>query len=552
MIIKLPKQITNIMAHIISHGYKAYVIGGAVRDFKMNFEPHDYDIFTNAKGEELLKMFPEGNVIGGEERQEKILTVMVAGVEVSTFRLNGDRTEIGNNLEDHQKTCDFLMNAIACDINGVIDKNNKINEQGLNDIAENRLKFVGNAQDRIDEDPLRVLRGIRFILKYNMMCDKNTLKILLSHDVNVPKERIREELMKILSLELASSFLKYIARFLPKSIIHFKAFLPGGHWHNETPYAHAENSFLEMSKVTNDPLLRMVALLHDNGKSDTRTEEDGVVHFYEHHKVGADNVKEWMNEYKFSSAEIKYVTTFIYNHMHGYTEQDPSKKSYLKLFVALDDAGITIEEYVMQLYADNQGNLAKPRIKFGDFIKDNVYIKKYYELKFTKEPFKISDLEISGKDLITKYGFKQGKELGMLLKEIFRLVQEGDLKNIKADIHHFVKTKTKINAEYGKETSETINTPMVQTHELWDRFKHRKKLYIDKDIEQHHPRNRNRLYLSDPDYYKKAYYTTFECCPDCTRALFADCKPALLISEEKYIEILDRRQTKEKRLWKMD
>jgi len=90
------------MQHIISHGYKAYVIGGAVRDYFLGVEPHDYDIFTNCI--DLKTLFPDGKILGGEERQAKILTVIVDGVEVSTFRKNGARTEYANTLEEHQAT----------------------------------------------------------------------------------------------------------------------------------------------------------------------------------------------------------------------------------------------------------------------------------------------------------------------------------------------------------------------------------------------------------------------------------------------------------------
>ena len=89
----IPDKITNIMAHLISHGKEAYIIGGAVRDHFLGIEPHDYDIFTNASGEDLQILFPDSKVLGGEERQEKILTVIQEGVEISQFRKNGARTE---------------------------------------------------------------------------------------------------------------------------------------------------------------------------------------------------------------------------------------------------------------------------------------------------------------------------------------------------------------------------------------------------------------------------------------------------------------------------
>jgi len=76
---KLPDNIKEYMRTLRENGHEAYVIGGAVRDMLMNKNPNDYDIFTNADGDRILSLFPDGNVIGSEERQAKILTVVVDG-----------------------------------------------------------------------------------------------------------------------------------------------------------------------------------------------------------------------------------------------------------------------------------------------------------------------------------------------------------------------------------------------------------------------------------------------------------------------------------------
>ena len=82
---EIPKNIEQIMVKLLTNKFEAYVIGGAVRDFFLGLEPNDYDIFTNASGRQILKLFPEGKVVGGEERQKKILTVLVEGVEGTAF-----------------------------------------------------------------------------------------------------------------------------------------------------------------------------------------------------------------------------------------------------------------------------------------------------------------------------------------------------------------------------------------------------------------------------------------------------------------------------------
>ena len=108
-------------------------------------------------------------------------------------------------------------------------------------------------------------------------------------------------------------------------------------------------------------------------------------------------------------------------------------KAYIRFFNKLESAGIAIEDYIMLIYCDNQGNLAKPRIKFGDFIKGNWLYKKYYECKYSEVPFTVKDLKINGKDLIG-LGMKPGKDIGILLNDLFDEVMKGELKNFKPDL----------------------------------------------------------------------------------------------------------------------
>lgn len=93
MCMELPTEIKSKMQTLLDAGFDAYVIGGYVRDNIMGREPHDVDIFTNATGKQILKLFPKGIVIGNADRQQKILTVIVDDVEISQYRANGDRTK---------------------------------------------------------------------------------------------------------------------------------------------------------------------------------------------------------------------------------------------------------------------------------------------------------------------------------------------------------------------------------------------------------------------------------------------------------------------------
>jgi len=461
----IPNTIKNIMQVILDNNFEAYIVGGAVRDYFSNIEPHDYDIFTNASGKEILKMFPEGKVLGNDERQEKILTVIVDDVEVSSYRKSGDRTETGNTLKEHINTCDFTVNAIAMDINGkIIDLVN-----GIYDIRNGLLQFVGNAQDRINEDPLRILRGIRFWSTFGCFRFKDldcVLKNLHLLDT-IPKERLREEFMKILNTDDGLENLwcdEIIYKIMPmlKTIMNIQ----GGSHHNEMINRHLFLAFMKAKEITNNKLIWLSALLHDIGKGVTLSievknamikeasmikesnaegmietgvtvEGENEIHFYEHEKKGAEMVNEWMTEYKFSSDDIKFVTAMVSLHMYSYKSK-PSKKSYIKFFIKMEKAGIDIMDYVMLLYCDHQGNQKKKRIKFGDFVKNNWLHAKYWECKYTKEPFAVKDLVVGGKDLIERYGMTPSPEIGKMLNKVYDKIIDGDLRNDRAEIFYFL------------------------------------------------------------------------------------------------------------------
>ena len=93
---KIPDKIKFIMQRLLDEGHEAYIIGGAVRDHFMGVEPHDYDIFCSASKDNLLKLFPEGKILGGKERQNKLITIVIDNIEISQFRTNGSRTSMSS------------------------------------------------------------------------------------------------------------------------------------------------------------------------------------------------------------------------------------------------------------------------------------------------------------------------------------------------------------------------------------------------------------------------------------------------------------------------
>lgn len=423
----IPDKVASIMRSLLNNGHEAYIIGGAVRDAMLCREPTDWDVFTNASGEEMLSIFPHGKVIGNGERQKKILTVVEDGVEVSQYRANGDRTETGASLEQHLATCDFTMNALAMDIDGGITDNHF----GAIDLQHKEIACVGDPRDRIEEDKLRAPRAIRFAVKYNFSIEKRLSHVIFDTDIsNLPIERVREEMLKIIMHPGALSMLDQ-SNLMGKIVPEFEAsvLMDGGRHHAETVDDHLCNAQNAACALTDNPALVFACAFHDIGKPATREDKaGGGVSFHNHETVGAEMIHDIMSRLRFSNADIGYVETLVAEHMFGPWSDEISDRSFIKHFKRLEDADVSIEDYMVLLYSDNQANLKNPQVKFGDFVRDNRLHKKYYELRFSNAPFGVRDLAINGRDLLD-VGVPAGVGIGDALNGIFGEVINGNLEN---------------------------------------------------------------------------------------------------------------------------
>ena len=173
----IPSHVEQVIKTLSKSGYRAYIVGGAVRDLLLGKEPHDWDVTTNALPDQVQKAFKKTYPTG---RKHGTISVQVDGniVEVTTFRKDGiyhdgrrpSSVEFTDDLVEDLSRRDFTMNAIAYD---VINKELIDPFGGTKDINSKVLKTVGCAKDRFIEDPLRMLRAIRFVSSYSMTLDQD-------------------------------------------------------------------------------------------------------------------------------------------------------------------------------------------------------------------------------------------------------------------------------------------------------------------------------------------------------------------------------------------
>ncbi len=196
-------------------GYKAYVVGGAVRDLLANLEPKDYDIATDATPEEVKGVFRRARIIG---RRFRLVHVPFGEdlVEVSTFRGSGDQGEGGEAAQVHDEhgrivrdnvfgsqeedslRRDFTVNALFYDPSNeqIIDYCN-----GYADVKTRTIRIIGVAQERYREDPVRMLRAVRMAAKLDGRIEPSTkapIRAMAELMTNVPPSRLFEEMLKLL------------------------------------------------------------------------------------------------------------------------------------------------------------------------------------------------------------------------------------------------------------------------------------------------------------------------------------------------------------------
>ncbi len=203
--INLPENVKYILDNLKNAGFEAYIVGGCVRDSIMGIVPHDWDITTSAEPEDVKKIFKHTYDTGIKHGTITVLLDKV-GYEVTTYRVDGIYEDnrrpkevfFTRNLKDDLIRRDFTMNAIAYnETDGFVDLFG-----GQGDISKEIIRGVGNPSDRFDEDALRMLRAVRFSSQLGFEIEEETFNAVKNkaHLIkNISKERIREELLKLIN-----------------------------------------------------------------------------------------------------------------------------------------------------------------------------------------------------------------------------------------------------------------------------------------------------------------------------------------------------------------
>lgn len=426
----MPIEVLFILNKLNEEGFDAYIVGGCVRDKLLGLHPHDYDITTSAKPQEIKRVFKDfKTILIGEEFGTVGVLMNETLYEVTTFRIDGkylnfrkpENVTFSKSLREDLKRRDFTINAMAMDSSGELYDP----FGGKKDLDDKVLRAVGNPHERIKEDAIRILRAIRFAGRFDFYIEDELFDAISFERKLLKKispERIFDEFSKMITSERPSYYLLLMDEtgvldvIFPelKRTVGFSQFSP---YHDKTLFDHL---VCVMDEVRPDLALRLAALFHDISKVDTLSiGEDGRGHFYGHEVLGADLVSEILKRYRVSNKIIDKVKILILDHMKVHSEMtDKALRRQIKR-VGRDNVLDLYDLLIADCKCTRIDRDASFIIKRKNRVKELLDEKEMKTEKF---------LEINGND-IKALGFKEGKIIGKILKDLENLVLDDPEKN---------------------------------------------------------------------------------------------------------------------------
>jgi tRNA nucleotidyltransferase (CCA-adding enzyme) len=332
MTMRVPSEVRTVAEGLRAGGYEAYLVGGCVRDLLIDRTPKDWDLTTNAKPEDIQRLFPESfyeNDFGTVGVKTDSDDERLAVIEVTPYRTETgysdkrrpDAVSFGDNLEEDLARRDFTVNAIAYDES----KGQLVDPfKGQKDIELQVLRTVGVAADRFEEDALRLMRAVRLVAELGFALDADTAAAILDKGPNlkhVSRERIRDEFVRILNstqpmqaLVLAQQLgiLEYIAPELTKGIG-----IEQNQAHSYDVFGHLMRALQHAADKDWPFDIRLAAVFHDVSKPETRrwSDEKKDWTFHGHEVVGSRVTRKALEDMKFSRETIERVSKLVRWHM---------------------------------------------------------------------------------------------------------------------------------------------------------------------------------------------------------------------------------------------
>lgn len=405
-------------------GYKAYAVGGCVRDAVLSRNVNDIDICTSATPEEVEKVL-ETNGIKFVETGLKHGTITAVvehkPFEITTFRTDGEYLDnrrpenvtFVTDLKEDLSRRDFTVNAMAYNAQeGIVDCFG-----GIEDIKNKLIRAVGDADTRFNEDALRIMRALRFAAVLGFDIEEGTKKAIFKNKdllLNIASERIYTELIKLLMGDYCEKVLldyrEVIAVVIPELKPCFD-FPQNSKWHIYDVYTHTVKS---TALAPLKDYMRLSLFLHDIGKPFCKTtDENGQDHFKGHAKVSAEKAHDILKRLKVSNEVLNKTVTLIEKHDKYISGRDTVIKRWLREL----GEDLTFDYIDFKIADLSTHNMTYSEEEIEVLIQIKAKTRWIID---TNQPYKIADLKINGNDLkVLGYTGKQiQEELEVLITQV--------------------------------------------------------------------------------------------------------------------------------------
>jgi tRNA nucleotidyltransferase (CCA-adding enzyme) len=410
--ILMPEAVSGIIETLHQAGFEGFAVGGCVRDTFLGRVPDDWDITTNARPQQVKKLFSRTIDTG---LQHGTVTVLInkTGYEITTYRIDGEyldgrhpeSVEFSNNLVEDLKRRDFTINAMAYnDTSGLVDE-----FDGLGDLERKVIRCVGNPKERFTEDALRMMRAVRFSAQLGFEIEEKTAAAIREMSESITKisaERIQVELVKT----LLSDHPEYVKLYCDFGL--FRGILPV--IHDIFNGKHARQTGVLLSKVPKTAAMRYAALLN--------SEQPQVV-------------RQTLKSLKLDNATIDTASKLVECADSAIEENEPAMREFMRvygkemtgMFLEFEQAKIETGEQILGV------SLASKRKHLASLKR------MYQEIMERGDCTTVKELDITGNDLM-KYGIT-GRQIGVTLNNLLQIVIENPELNDKATLIALVENK---------------------------------------------------------------------------------------------------------------
>lgn len=434
----IPREVAKVAEDLRAEGYEAYLVGGCVRDILLNRKPKDWDITTNAKPEDIQRVFPDsfyenefgtvGVKTGSEDQATAVVEVTPYRTETGySDKRRPDEVLFGDSLEDDLARRDFTVNAIALDES----KGHLVDPyKGQIDVKARVLRAVGDPRVRFEEDGLRLMRAIRLVAELDFALDNETAAAISEKASNlqhISRERVRDELSRILMSDqpmtaflLAEKLgiLPFIVPDLPRSIG-----VEQNQAHSYDVFGHLMRSLQHAADKGWDFDIRLAALFHDISKPETRrwAEEKKDWTFHGHEVVGSRVTRKALEDLRFSRETIDKVSKLVRWHMFF---SDPDQITLSAVRRMISNVG---QEHIWDLLnlriCDRIGT-GRPKEQPFRFRKYKAMVE-----QALRDPISVGMLKTDGNRLMERFHVQPGPRIGWTLNALLEDVLEDPRRN---------------------------------------------------------------------------------------------------------------------------